>query len=294
MVEKQIIIRDARRRQMYKIDDLYIDEYARLCGPNSTAIYNSLCRHAGGKQESYPSIEKMMEQHGIKSKHTVINAIKKLESFRIISVSRERDPKTKRQMRNVYTLMDVSTWVKPGVKNAPGKEYDPGAQNALGAGCISLSEPGAKNAQNPGAPNAPEGYTVEGYTKEGSDTRSASAPVCSKEGCKGKAMRGVELCEAHQPMNCQQFVDWYRKSDQRHIQIIAEFVDELRIAGIAPDMRTVAQWRQFVNPFRGEAAKLVVFDDDQLGTAMKRMMAATWVTDFNLVTLKKFLINSKK
>lgn len=107
-------------------------------------------------------------------------------------------------------------------------------------------------------------------------------------------MRGVDFCEEHQPMSCQQFIDWYRKSDQRHIKIISDFVDELRIAGVVPDMRTVAQWREFVNPFRATAVSLAVFDDDQLGFAMKKMMSAKWVTDFNMVTLKKFLINSNK
>jgi hypothetical protein len=107
-------------------------------------------------------------------------------------------------------------------------------------------------------------------------------------------MRGVEFCEEHQPMSCQQFIDWYKKSDQRHIKIISDYVDELRIAGHAPDLRTVAQWRIFVTPFRPTAVEISVFADDQLATAMKRMMEAKWVTDFNLYTLKKFLINSNK
>jgi hypothetical protein len=107
-------------------------------------------------------------------------------------------------------------------------------------------------------------------------------------------MSGVDFCEEHQPMNCQQFIDWYRRSDQRHILIISDFVDELRIHGVTPDLRTVAQWRAFVKPFMSSARELSKFDDDQLASAMKRMMEAKWVTDFNLHTLKTFLINPHK
>lgn len=96
-------------------------------------------------------------------------------------------------------------------------------------------------------------------------------------------------------MSCQQFIVWYRKSEQRHIRIIAEFADELRLSGKNPDFRTVAQWREWAGGrMKKWASELVVFDDDQLGAAMKRMMSADYVTDFNLNTLKTFLFNAKK
>lgn len=284
MEEKKIFkIRDLRRKDKYTIDDEYLNGYAKLCGVNATAVYNSLCRHASKDQECFPSLDLIMEQHGFGSKHTVIKAIKKLTEWGIISVKKEKDEKTKRQKNNVYILRDKSEWnLKPGAPNAPR------------AGCISDTDPGAFDAQKPGAPNALEGDTHIKDTHIRGSVADATACICLKEGCEHEPMKGVEFCESHQPMNCQQFVEWYRKSNQRHIKIVAEFVDELRIGGVVPDMRTVAQWREFVRPFRATAVKLSVFDDDQLSAAMKRMMAAKWVTDFNLVTLKKFLINSNK
>lgn len=279
---KQIEIRDNRRRQMFRIDDEYVDTYASICGANATAVYMSLCRHVNGKQESFPSIERIMAQHRFGSHNTVRKAIKMLESFGIISVKRERDPKTKRQMVNVYTLMDVASWVKPV------------SPNDTRAGVISEPDPVSFDAQKPVSPDDREGNTKRRLHIEGSVAQSAPASACAKEECKNKSMKGVFFCEQHQPMQCFQFVEWYRRSDQRHIKIIAEWADELFQNKISPDLRTVAQWREWAKPIMTAAKGLVVFDDDQIGAAMKRMMAAGYVTDFNLHTLKTFVINSKK
>jgi len=313
---KPIEIRDQRSRHMFRVDDHYIDGgYSELCGSVASCVYMSLCRHSDSNQESFPSLERIMKQHGIKSKHTVLKAIRILEKQGIIAVTRKKDSKTKRQMVNVYVLIDKSQWKGPGVTTETGSsEYpafssgstenpgvtrelgvdEPGANNALGAGCIKNTDPGANNAQKPGAPNALEGNTKRRLHIEGSAAQSAPAIPCNKEGCKEKPMKGVEFCEQHQPMSCAQFVAWYRKSEQRHIKIIAEWADELSQNKMAPDLRTVAQWRAWAKPIMTAAKDISVFDDDQIGTAMKRMMSADYVTDFNLHTLKTFLINTKK
>lgn len=314
--EKPIEIRDSRSRQMYRIDDEYLNGYARLCGVHSTCVYNSLCRHSDTNQESYPSIERIADQHGL-SRPTVIKAIKKLEEYGIIAVKRGKNPKTKRQNVNIYILVDKSLWkAKPGVISAtgsvsdeadladfsenpgadmtPGSVNDPSKQDLLGAGSISRVEPGKYDDEKPGKPDLLEGNTKRREHIEGSAAQSAPASVCAKEGCKNNAMKGVWFCEQHQEMKCYQFVEWYRRSEQRHIKIIAEWVDELFQNKIAPDLRTVAQWRAWAKPIMTAAKDLSVFDDDQIGAAMKRMMAADYVTDFNLHTLKTFLINTKK
>ncbi len=150
MEQRDIKIRDLRRKEKYQLDDEYLNGYARLCGVFATAVYNSLCRHSDKYQECFPSLELIMEEHGIQSKHTVIKAIKKLEEWGIVQVKREKDERTKRQLKNVYILTDKSEW-----------KQKPGAYNTLGAGCISCTEPGAFHAQKPGAPRALEGYTEE-------------------------------------------------------------------------------------------------------------------------------------
>lgn len=106
----QFVVRDLRKKDQYKIDDAYLNGYARLCGVYATAVYNSLSRHADfHTQECFPSIEKIAEQHSI-SKDSVIRGIKALLEWGIIAVHKEKDPKTKRQLPNVYTLADKSVW----------------------------------------------------------------------------------------------------------------------------------------------------------------------------------------
>jgi hypothetical protein len=107
----ELKVRDLRKKDQYKIDDEYLNGYARLCGIFATVVYNSLSRHADfHTQECFPSIEKIAEQHNI-SKPSVIKGIKELIKWNIVSVTREKDTKTKRQLPNIYLLLDKSLWV---------------------------------------------------------------------------------------------------------------------------------------------------------------------------------------
>lgn len=122
MKEDFFEVRDARNKAMYRMDDEYLNGYAKLCGIASTAVYCSLCRHADTNQKSFPSIELMAEQHGVDRK-TVMRAIKKLQEWQIIAVKKEKDKKTKRQKNNVYILVDKSEWrQKPSPSDTPGAE----------------------------------------------------------------------------------------------------------------------------------------------------------------------------
>lgn len=118
-----IKIRDLRKKDQYKIDDAYLNGYARLCGVYATAVYNSLSRHADFlTQECFPSIEKMAEQHGVDRK-TIMRGIAELEKWGIVLKIKERDEKTKRQLPNTYVLVDKSMWKpKPSPSNGHGAE----------------------------------------------------------------------------------------------------------------------------------------------------------------------------
>ena len=105
-------VRNLRKKDQFKIDDAYLNGYARVCGVYATAVYNSLSRHADfSTQEYWPSIDTIAHQHNIDRK-TVIKAISTLEEWRIIKKIKERDEKTKRQLNNVYTLLDKTEWKK--------------------------------------------------------------------------------------------------------------------------------------------------------------------------------------
>ena len=120
-------IRDLRKKEKYSLDDAYLNGYARLCGIFSTGVYNSLCRHANYEtQECWPEIEKIAEELSI-SKNSVIRGIKALEFWGIVKVSREKNPLTKRQKNNIYTLTDKSEWKPKPESRVPVVNSEPGA-----------------------------------------------------------------------------------------------------------------------------------------------------------------------
>ena len=115
---RPIEIRDVRKKQFYRIDDTYLNGYAKIAKPTATAVYNSLCRHADINQESFPSIKLLSEEHGITVK-SVQRAIKKLRDMNIISYEQVKDERGKWQ-RNRYILLDKSVWISNTVgQNRP-------------------------------------------------------------------------------------------------------------------------------------------------------------------------------
>ena len=105
-------IRDLRKKDQYKIDDKYLNGYARVLGLAATGVYNSLSRHAEfNTQEAFPSEEKIGEEHGITAR-TVRTAIKRLSMANIVNIKRERTEQGK-WLNNLYILVDKSEWRKP-------------------------------------------------------------------------------------------------------------------------------------------------------------------------------------
>lgn len=132
-----IKIRDLRKKDQYKIDDAYLNGYARLCGVYATAIYNSLSRHADFMtQECFPSIERMADQHAI-NRTTVMSALNVLEKWGIILKIKAKDKKTNRQLPNTYILLDKSLW-----KPKPSPSQRPGAES------VSASKPGRSHDES--------------------------------------------------------------------------------------------------------------------------------------------------
>ncbi|MFA5993338.1 MAG: helix-turn-helix domain-containing protein [Parcubacteria group bacterium] len=282
---KNFVIRDLRRKERYSIDDEYLNNYARLCGVNSTAVYNSLCRHASKNQECYPSIKLIAEQHGFGSEHTVIKAIKKLEEWGIIIVKKEKDEKTKRQKNNVYILCDRSSWnPKPTALNAPR------------ADCISDTDPTAFDAQKPTAPNAVEGNTVnkEAHIRDIATDVADTSQIsinCNIDGCKKEVESGKAFCKIHQPMNLAHFISWCAESKQKHINIIGEWAETVR-----PDFRTQGQWTEYIKRYSRAASSLVPFDHDQLEDGfeyIKKGITEKWLKTYTLETLLKFVTGEK-
>jgi len=121
-------VRDLREKTQFKIDDAYINGYARVCKPVATAIYSSLCRHAEfNSQKAFPSQSLMAYQHDI-SVSSAKRAIKKLIEYNIILITKERVKG--KFAHNVYTLLDKSEW-KPINHSSPVDYGQPSVKNTI-------------------------------------------------------------------------------------------------------------------------------------------------------------------
>jgi len=105
-------VRDLRKKDQFKIDDIYLNGYARICGVNATLVYLSLCRHAEFEsQKAFPSQNKIGFELGI-SVASVKRGIKKLAEYNVISIEKEK--MEGKFSNNVYYLLDKSEW-KPAI-----------------------------------------------------------------------------------------------------------------------------------------------------------------------------------
>lgn len=117
-MERRII--DKRKKEKFMVDDEYLNGMAKLCGWKGTIVYNSLCRHANINQESFPSVEKMAEQHNVDRK-TILAGVDQLESRKVIQVIKKRSKRTGRWLNNTYILLDKSEW---NYSQVPVKDLD--------------------------------------------------------------------------------------------------------------------------------------------------------------------------
>ena len=102
--KQQFEVRDLREKDKFKVDDKFLNGYARFVGIYAVGVYSSLCRHANKQQKCWPSIKKMAEELSI-SRPTIIGAIKNLEFWQIIKKQR-----VGKECTNRYFLIDKRYW----------------------------------------------------------------------------------------------------------------------------------------------------------------------------------------
>lgn len=110
--KQSFVIRDMRARDNFRVDDILVDKFAALLGPAAILVYLSLSRHVNREQEAWPGIKLMCRTLKM-GPNTVVQAIRELERFGIIGVTRGKDSKN-RQSVNVYILIDKSQWDENG------------------------------------------------------------------------------------------------------------------------------------------------------------------------------------
>ena len=117
--------RDRRKKGWFWMDNDYLNGWARVFGATGTAIYVSLCRHANNEtQKCFPAQALIAEELGTNPR-TVRRYLKRFDQACLISIEREKDPRTKKWLNNVYTLLDKSHWKKPEDIVSYGKQKKP-------------------------------------------------------------------------------------------------------------------------------------------------------------------------
>lgn len=118
-----IEIRDCRQQEWFWIDNKFVDEYAKVLGPTATMVYLTLSRHAdNGTQKCFPSMETIAEKIGLKDRHAVSRAVKKLQDHRIIDIEETVNPTNGHRRNNVYTLLAIKYWKLEEVPAPPKLE----------------------------------------------------------------------------------------------------------------------------------------------------------------------------
>ena len=235
-MQTQFKVRDLRKKQQFIIDDVYLNGYAKLFGPNGTAVYLSLCRRANLEQACFPSEKTIAKDHSLTDR-TVRKYIGILKQANIIRIEREKNQDAKWQ-NNVYFLLDKSEWKKPEEIISSGASQ--------GKTKIDPEENNDKSQRKPVPPK-------DAHVKEANKKEAGASPKAG----------------AIEPMNLKQFVDWCSKSQHKHIRIIANWADT-----IEPDFTTKAQWDEFISRNVRAAQRLEPFEDKRLIEGLKKIRDA--------------------
>ena len=103
--DEPIEIVDRREHGYFIIDDIFLDEYARICGVYVGAVYMSLCRHVNKERMCWPSVRRISDQWGM-TPRSVISGLRWLEEHKLIKMYREKGRST------IYELLDKKKWWK--------------------------------------------------------------------------------------------------------------------------------------------------------------------------------------
>jgi hypothetical protein len=106
MKDKQFIVRDLRKRHIFRIDNIFFDEFAARIGVYAISLYCYLCRLADDDQRAWPS-HKLMSEKLSCSPRQIFRAIDTLIKWKIIATERQGKCQT-----NVYYLLDRDVWGK--------------------------------------------------------------------------------------------------------------------------------------------------------------------------------------
>lgn len=111
-------------------------------------------------------------------------------------------------------------------------------------------------------------------------TLKVTCPCCRTEisvslSVNSKKPKETKRDDSDDPMTLTEFVGKCRESNQRHINLIGEWADE-----VTPKLTTKGQWRQYVSRNVRTATRLRDFTFDQMAEGMKAIRSMQERADF--------------
>lgn len=125
-LDQPMEIQDKRNHGYFTVDNLFIDEYVRLCGVYTSGVYLSLCRHANRARMCWPSIRLISEELDVTARR-VIAGIRWLGEHGVIKTYKERGKS------NIYELSDKAHWKKLRVIGGRVESLRKASQGSLDA-----------------------------------------------------------------------------------------------------------------------------------------------------------------
>jgi len=123
------------------------------------------------------------------------------------------------------------------------------------------------------------------------DNTKENTKVVSPKLPKEKKKRSDSYADPR-PESLQEYVDKMRKSPLRHMNLLAEYADEIQVSN-----KTRGQWNEFTARHVANAAKLAAYDDVRIAKAMDKLMSQVFsdrnprghITKWDLGTVLKHI-----
>jgi hypothetical protein len=173
---------------------------------------------------------------GIKSNHTVISALEELTAKgHIVIISHEGQWQSNSYAINIDFTMTLPEDEPPGAKNAPEENNRSSAKNAPG--------PGAENALEPSAKNAPTKDTVKNKVKNKEAAKKAAAPPPPAKPAKKKPVTKKKPAKKPVPPAVEAYREQFKRYPNKSVWPDIE-------REIGAEEGSLIKWRQTLEAWR--------------------------------------------
>ena len=125
-------MRDKREKGWFWVENELIDNEILL--PMERLLYMVLARHSDNETgESFPSIETLCKKTGVKDKRTIVNHLRNLENFGLISIVKQLGYSNRYYLNNIPKELVT--------KNVPSTKNDTGVDTKIVTGVVAKNVP---------------------------------------------------------------------------------------------------------------------------------------------------------